>query len=192
MKRIVIIIVIGIVVIFALTRLFSKPKKGTATKETTVKRTKQTAKTSGQLKTKTKEELAEEKKKARVQARALKRELRKRQRAEKRAAMLRSKYGDGYQSRVKGRRRGGTTGARTGRKGTVQLYQLKAIFTVENINYALIDSRQVQKGDDIMGREIVEILTDRIIIDESGRHREVRIGESVLPNLITPKRRTTR
>lgn len=193
MRRIIVFIIVAILIIFALTKVFSKGKAKTSatkrrtTSDTLAVRTKaKKGKTAGAIKAKTKEEIALEKKQARVAERARKRELRRQKRAEARARRLagRTAYSTGRARR--GRR--GTRSTRIGRKGSVQLYQLRAIFTVENASYALIDDRQFAKSDDIMGRKIIDILNDRIIIDEFGRTREVKIGESVLPNLITPKR----
>jgi Sec-independent protein translocase protein TatA len=193
MKKNILFIILGVVIIIALVVIFSKPK---ARRITTTSRS--SRRTTGQITPKTKEELAAEKRKARKEERLRKRELRKRQREERKAQRLARRYsyryGYGYSSRSRTRRstRRSYIGATRSRRGSATLYQLRAIFTVDNIKYALIDNRQVKKGDEIMGKQIVDILTNRIIVNESGKNKEVKIGESAFPNLITQTRRTTR
>ncbi|MBS4015440.1 MAG: hypothetical protein KGZ86_03290 [Candidatus Latescibacteria bacterium] len=189
MKKNILFVILGILIIVAAVTIFSKPKA----KRAVTPATRSSRRTTGQIRQKTKEEIAEERKKTRKEARACKREIKRRERAEKRAQRMTARYGYGYRGRVRDRRsrRGVMSGAR-GRRGAATLYRLRAIFTVDNVNYALIDNRQVKKGDEIMGRQIVDILSDRIIVNESGRNKEVKIGESAFPNLITQTRRTRR
>lgn len=172
MKRIIIYVVVAGLIIFVAIKVFSKGK-GKASNALSAKK----GKVTGEIKPKTKAEIALESKKAKVLERARKRELQRQQRALRGSI----KYGLSTLRTRRGRRTSGGYSSRTGGKGNVQLYKLSAIFTIENENFALIDGRQVTKGDDIMGRKIVEILSDRIVINEFGRIREVKLGESVLP-----------
>ena len=195
MRRIIILIVVALLAIFLLSRVFCKGKTTTlkgkvmASNPTNAKK----GKTTGAIKPKTKEQTALEKQQAKKAERARKRELRKRQRAERLAKRL---YGYGYGYGRYGTTRtgrrgaiGSRLGARTGRKSSnVQLYKLSTIFTVENKNFVIIDGQQYSIDDVVQGRKIINILNDRIIIDEFGRTREVKIGESVLPSLITPRK----
>jgi hypothetical protein len=188
MRRIIILIVVAILAIFLLSKVFCKGKAATLKgKVTTSSRTKaKKGKTTGEIKPKNKEQTALEKQQAKKAERARKRELRKRQRAERLAKRL---YGYGRYGTTRTGRRGAVgsrSGARTGRKSSVQLYKLSAIFTIEGKNFALIDGQNLTIGDVVQGGKIVDILNDRIIIDEFGRTRTVKIGESVLPSLITP------
>ena len=177
MKRIIIFVVVAGLIIFALITIFSKGK-GKDSNALPAKKGKAT----GEIKPKTKAEIALERKKAETLERTRKRELRRQQRATRRARLLGGiRYGLSSLRTSRGRRTSLGYSSRTGRTGNVQLYKLSAIFTIENENFALIDGRQVTKGDDIMGRKIVEILSDRIVINEFGRTREVKLGESVLP-----------
>ena len=183
MKRIIIVVIAGLI-IFALITIFSKGK-GKASNALPAKK----GKTTGEIKPKTKAEIDLERKKVTLLEKAQKGELRRRRRAERRAR-LSGRIRNGVSSLMTrgGRRTSGGYSSRTGGKGNTQLYKLSAIFTIENENFALIDGRQVTKGDDIMGRKIVEILSDRIVMNEFGRTREVKLGESVIPSLITPNR----
>ncbi len=192
MKRIIIFVVIGIIVIFGLTRVFSKGKsKGT--NRTTGSLSKAVkGKNTGAVKAKSKEETAAEQRKARQAEKKRLRELRRQQRKEAHARRLAGYLGRGSGSYNYGRRTGvrgirGRMSAYNSRRGKTTSNQLKAIFIVGDQYYAMIEGRNYSIGDDVMGRKIVEILSDRIIVDESGQRREVKIGESVVPNLITPK-----
>ncbi len=177
MKRIFIFVVVAGLIIFVAIKVFSKGK-GKAGNALPVKKGKAT----GEIKPKTQAEIDLERKKVKSLERARKRELRRQQRVARRARFLGGiRYGLSSLRTRRGRRTTYGYGARTGGKGNVQLNKLSAIFTIENENFALIDGRQVKKGDDIMGRKIVEILSDRIVINEFGRTREVKLGESVLP-----------
>lgn len=190
MKKIILFAVLGILVIFLGVRLLAKPKRPSGTPSVRTG-SKKTGKTTGQIKAKTAEEIAAEKRKARKEERERRKELRRRQREERRAQRMASRYGYSQNRlRIRGRR-GGMSTAR-GRKSSATLYQLRAIIIIDNTNYALIDNRQVQKGDDIMGRKIVDILSDRIVIDDAGKFREIKIGEMVFPNLMTQSKRTRR
>lgn len=189
MRRIIIFIVIGIVVIFGLIRVFSKGKpKGT--NKTTVSSKVVKGKTTGAIRAKTPEQIAVERQKAHQTERKRLREIRRQQRKEMLAQRRAGYYGRGNYNN--GRRRGvrgirGRISAYSSRRGKTTSYQLKAIFIIGNQYYAMIEGRNYSIGDDVMGRKIVEILSDRIIIDESGQRREVKIGESVLPDLIAPQ-----
>lgn len=176
MRRIILFIILGVLVVFAFTRLFSRPKPqataGTRKKssDTLAIRTRK-GKTAGQIKTKTKEELREERRRAQREERARRRELRRRQRELERMRRLSRR-----KRRIRSRR-------------ATQIYVLRAIMKIDSEKYALIDSRRMGIGEEISGRRIVEIGDDRIVIEEFGRRREVRIGESILPSVLTQKRR---
>lgn len=77
-----------------------------------------------------------------------------------------------------GRARGGRA---RGSKGQ-GLYVLKAIVTMGNGNYAMVDTRKVQVGDVVLGRRIVSIGQDRIEIEAFGKLSTVRVGESLVPS----------
>lgn len=190
MKKIL-FVVLGILVIVMMVTVFSKPKSGPKGSA------RRSGKTAGEIKTKSKEQIAAERRKARMEERARKRELKKRLREERRAQRLANRYGYRYgygystRRRVRGMSRRGTIGAaRTRRGGVAQIYKLRAILNVDNIKFALIDNRQYKVGDEIMGRKIVEILDDRIVVLENNVRREVKVGEIAFPNLITRSRRS--
>jgi hypothetical protein len=174
-RKNILIIVLAALLIFAGVK-FLKPKKSGSVNRSKATRDSlklnrqkgKKGKTAGQIKPKTKAELAAEKKKIRAEEKLRRREEKRRKREEVQARRL---------SRQKGK---------NGKK-TVQLYQLTAIVTIGLEKFALIDSRRITKNDDIMGRKVLDILNDRIIIDEFGRTREVKIGESVLPQTSIPK-----
>jgi len=150
-------------------------------------------KTVGGIKTKTREEITTEQRRARAAEIKRQRELQQQKRAEERAKRKTGYggyYGQNYSDNRRGRRqRGYTGGARTSRKTTIGTYKLTGIYTINNDNYAIIDGRSVIKGDDISDKKVIEVQKDRIIIDDNGQKREVRIGESVFPNLIVPRTR---
>jgi len=77
------------------------------------------------------------------------------------------------------------------RKRTKGMYILQAIITVENTPYALIDGKQYKVGDEIMGRRIVKIESDKITLDYLGEITTVRVGENCVPltTLRSKKRR---
>jgi hypothetical protein len=58
---------------------------------------------------------------------------------------------------------------------------VKAIVSLGDESYALVDSRRVQVGDVIMGRRIVAVLPDRVEIEAFGKRSSVKVGESLLP-----------
>lgn len=180
MRRIILFIILGVLIVFASTRLFSrsKPKANVGTRKKSSSDTlavrARRGRTAGQIKTKTKEELREEKRRAQREERARRREIRRRQRELERLR------------RLSRRRR------RIRSKRAKQIYVLRAIMKIDSEKYALIDSRRMGIGEEISGRRIVEIGDDRIIIEEFGRRREVRMGESILPSVLREKRRTIR
>ncbi len=77
------------------------------------------------------------------------------------------------------------------RKKKVGMYILQAIVMVENTPYALIDGKQYKVGDEIMGRRIVKIESDKITLDYFGEITTVRVGEGCVPlgTLKTTKRK---
>ncbi|MEO0077348.1 MAG: hypothetical protein ABIK19_06745 [candidate division WOR-3 bacterium] len=188
MRKIIIVIVIIALLVFAGTRIFARKKTAASAKP---------AKTAGEIKPKTKQQLEAERRQARREERRRKRELQKRLRAERKAARLarrtygyygyRRRYGYGaYRQARRGYR--GSLSAASRIKRKTQLYQLTAIFVANDKYIALIDNQQYKVGDIIQGRKIINILSDRVVIDEYGKTKEVKIGESILPSLVLPRR----
>ncbi len=191
MKKIIPFIVLGIVVVLGGIMLLSKPKARTPTGRTS----RRSGKTAGQIKPRSEEQLVSEKRKLRAEERARKREIRRRLREQRRAQRLAARagrYGYGYSKNRLRSRRGVASGARSSRKSGATLYQLRGIISIENTNYALIDNQQYKQGDMVMGRRIDNVYSDRIIINDAGKTREVKIGEMCFPNLITQTKRTRR
>ena len=181
MRRIVLIIILVVVVGFAGYMLLrprgsSQPKETSSADTTGSKRSRRRrkGKTAGQIKPKTREEIKAERKRRRKEERQRKRELRRRER-EKRRRLRQARRGRGRRSR------------RRGRKG--RYYVVKAIVSLGDESYALVDGRRVTVGDVVMGRRIVAIRPDRLEIEASGRRSTVRVGESLLPTYYSSKRR---
>lgn len=184
MRRIVLILVLVVIVGiagFVLLRpkrpakAASKPAAGdssSTTATTPSKARKAAGKTTGKLKPMTPEERRAEVKRARDEERRRKKELRLRERERRRA--LRS-----ARSR-RGKRRGGRRGQ--------SLYVVKAIVSLGDESYALVDSRRVQVGDVLMGRRVVAIQPDRVEIEAFGKRTTVKVGESLLPPTFGLKR----
>lgn len=179
MRRVWILIVLAAVVVVGGILLLRKPKSSAGKKsknktvqsDSTVPRQSGVSatrgakgKTVGRLKAKTKEERLAERKRLRAEEKRKRRELKRRERERRR--ML--KYA---------RKKHGTR--KSSRKGTY--YVVKAVVSLGNESYALIDSRRVTVGDVVMGRRIVDIKPDRIEIEAFGRRTVVRVGESILP-----------
>ncbi len=179
MRRVGILILLAAVVVVGGILLLRKPKGSAAkraksktaqTDSTVGEQTATTAargakgKTVGRLKAKTKEERLAEKKRLREEEKKKRRELKRRERERRR--MLK------YARSKRGTRK-------ASRKGTY--YVVKAVVSLGNESYALIDSRRVKVGDVVMGRRIVDIQPDRIEIEAFGRRTVVRVGESILP-----------
>ncbi len=182
MRRIVLIIILVAVVGFAGYMLL-RPRgssddsksaladtKGTKTKKVRQKR----GRTVGRIKPKTKEQLKAERKARRKEERRRKKELKRRER-EKRRRLKRARKS----SRRRSKRRG--------RKG--QAYAVRAIISLGDDSYALVDSRRVGVGDVVMGRRIVAIKPDRLEVEAFGKLTTVRVGESLLPFSYSTKRR---
>lgn len=129
-------------------------------------------KVAGSLKASTREERRAKTKQIREAERRRKKELKLQEREKKR--MLKS-------ART-------SRGRRKTRKGG-DYYVLKAIVAVGSQNYALIDGRNAQVGDVVMGQKIVGIGQDRIETEAFGRRSTVHVGESLLPSTYTPRRR---
>jgi hypothetical protein len=70
-----------------------------------------------------------------------------------------------------------------------QSYVVTAIVSLGNDSYALVDGRRVSEGDVVMGRRIVEIRSDRMVVDAFGRRQTVRVGESLMPATYDARRR---
>jgi hypothetical protein len=144
--------------------------KAVAAKKAAAKRV--GGKTTGSLTPMTREERKAQVKKLRAAEKLRKKEL-KRQEREKRKMLK-------YARSRRGKRR-------TSRKGVY--YTVKAIVSLGNERYALVDSRRVQVGDVVMGRRIVAIEPDRVEIEAFGRRSAVRVGESLLPAGYSSKQR---
>lgn len=142
----------------------AKAKSSAAPAKGTTRRRGTTAKAS--MKVMTKEERRAQMKRIRDEERKRKREL-KRQEREKRKALRQAR-------RNRGKRK-------TGKRGQ-SLYVVKAIVSLGDESYALIDSRRARVGDIVMGRRVVAIEPDRLVIEAFGRRTVVRVGESLIPN----------
>ncbi len=118
------------------------------------------------LKAMTKEERRAQMKRIREEERKRKREL-KRQEREKRKALRQAR-------RMRGKRKSG--------KRSQQFYVLKAVVSLGDESYALIDGRRAKVGDIVMGRRIVAIEPDRLVVEAFGKRTTVRVGESLLPS----------
>ncbi len=180
MRRVGILILVAVVVVVAAVFLLRKPKntrsraksKSSQTDSTVSDGNRvarpatkgRTGKTAGRIKAKTKEERLAEKKRLREEERKRRKELKRRERERRR--ML--KYARSKRTRKS-----------KSRKGTY--YVLKAVVSLGDESYALIDNRRVRVGDMVMGRRIVDIKPDRIEIEAFGRITTVRVGESILP-----------
>ncbi|MFO7675539.1 MAG: hypothetical protein R6X12_04400 [bacterium] len=123
--------------------------------------------TTGRLKPKSKAELKAEKRRVRLEERKRRREAKRRERERRR------------QLRSAQTRRGSRRSARRGKKG--QLYVVSAIVSLGSDSYALVDGRRVTAGDVVMGRRIVEIESDRMVVEAFGRRSTVRVGQSIVP-----------
>lgn len=118
------------------------------------------------MKPMTKEERKAQTKRIREEERKRKRAL-KRQEREKRKALRQAR-------RKRGKRKSGKRGQ--------QMYIVKAIVSLGDESYALIDSRRARVGDIVMGRRIVSIDPDRLTIEAFGKRTVVRVGESMIPD----------
>ena len=171
MRRIVIVAVLDVVVgvaAFFLLRPKNKPasKVTSETASTEVKKptSRRKGRTAGQVKPQSKAELRAERKRRRKEDRARKREVRRRER-ERRRMLRRAGV-----KRGKGKR---------GSKG--RSYVVRAIVSLGDDSYALVDGRRVGIGDVVMGRRVVGIEPDRIEIESFGKRSTVRVGESIMP-----------
>ncbi|MEO0051195.1 MAG: hypothetical protein ABIK11_01445 [candidate division WOR-3 bacterium] len=175
MRRIILVLIVAAVVVVGGVLLFRKPKPAARSSRSTTqsdsisgagrRSTAAQGRTAGRIRAKTKEERAAERKRLRAEERKRKKELKRQERERRR--ML--KY-------ARSRRGGRKTASR---KGTY--YVVKAIVSLGEDSYALIDNRRVRVGDVVMGRKIVAIGTDRIEVEAFGRRTTVRVGESLLP-----------
>jgi len=118
----------------------------------------------GSLKGMTPEEKAMERKQAREEKKRLRAEIR-RKRREERLAM-----------RAGRALRGRNTGRKSAKRGAYDPYTLKG--TIAG-TYALVGSRRLQVGDVIAGKRLVEVGSDRIVVEQFGSRMSVRIGEPV-------------
>jgi hypothetical protein len=146
----------------------SDKTSGTAAKTSTAsdkgtRRRGATAKAS--MKAMTKEERRAQMKLVRAEERKRKRALKKAER-EKRKALRQAR-------RKRGKRKSGKRGQ--------SLYIVKAIVSLGDESYALVDSRRAKVGDIVMGRRIVAVEPDRLVIEAFGKRTVVRVGESLIP-----------
>lgn len=172
MRRIILIVIVAAAVVIGGVMLFRKPKPAASSRRTAQadsvsgqQATASRGRTVGRVRAKTREERAAERKRLRAEERKRKRELKRQERERRR--MLK------YARSRRGTRRSAS------RKGTY--YVVKAIVSLGDDSYALIDNRRVRVGDVVMGRKIVAIGTDRIEVEAFGRRTTVRVGESLLP-----------
>lgn len=185
MRRVLIILVGAAVVVLAAVMLFRKPKVSSARRARTTQTDSATTtgqalrasarrgKTTGAIQAKTKEERIAERKRLREAEQKRRRELRRQEREKRR--MLK------YARSRRGIRKSSS------RKGSY--YMVKAIVSLGEESYALIDSRRVKIGDVVMGRKIVAIHPDRIEVEAFGRRTVVRVGESLLPPTYSTRER---
>ncbi|MFO7638527.1 MAG: hypothetical protein R6X14_04370 [bacterium] len=188
MRRIVligaIVVAVGVAALF-LVRPKAKPapsrssRAGTEAEEGTETRTSSRrsgrSRVAGRVRPRTKAELRAERKTARRAERQRKREAKRRERERRR------------QLKAARSRRGSRRSGRRGKKG--QLYTVSAIVSLGSDSYALVDGRRVMVGDVIMGRRIVEIGADRVIVEAFGRRSTVRVGQSIVPLTFSTSRR---
>jgi hypothetical protein len=125
----------------------------------------------GTLQGQTPEQRMAEKKRLREEQRRLKQELRRRKREERLAQQGAKKRGKG----------------RSGKRSSYDAYTLKG--TVAG-TYALIGSRRLERGDVIAGKKIIEIGSDRVVLEQFGTRSTVVLGEPVDRSLAVgrPKR----
>ncbi|MEO0070280.1 MAG: hypothetical protein ABIK18_05765 [candidate division WOR-3 bacterium] len=176
MRRIFLLLILIAVVVVAGMFLIKRPKSTSTRRprastqtdslaqKTTAARPAARGKTVGKLKAQTKEERAKERKRQREEEKRRRKELRRQERERRR--MLK------YSSRLRKGKKRGSKGA---------YYVLKAIVSLGDESYALIDNRRVKVGDVVMGRKIVAIYTNHIEIEAFGRRSVVRVCESLLP-----------
>lgn len=184
MRRIVpilaIVVVLGIAGYFLLrpkgaSRRSSRSSSSDTSSTKTGSRSRRAGRTTGRVRPKTKKELRAEKKARRKEERRRLREEKRRQREQRRRLKAaRQKRG----SRKKSKRGRGDQG-----------YVVTAIVSLGDESYALVDGRRVAEGDVVMGRRIVEIRSDRVVIDAFGRRQSVRVGESLMPATYDARRR---
>ena len=180
MRRIVLIIaivaVVGVAGYFLLRpKSSSGTQKASSSESDKPKRKTRSGKVAGRIKPKSKAERRAEKKRRKKEERRRKKEERRRRREKKRR--LRA----ARQKRTRRRSK------RRGKKGT--LYVVSAIVSLGDESYALVDSRRVTVGDVVMGRRIVEIRPDRVIIEAFGKRTTVRVGESIVPYSYTSRKK---
>ncbi|MGQ9707741.1 MAG: hypothetical protein ACUVUR_02560 [bacterium] len=185
MRRVILILVAAAVVVLAAVMFLRKPKGSSARVRSRTARTDSVSagggsaarssrgRTVGAIKAKTKEERIAERKRLREAERKRRRELRRQEREKRRALRY-------------ARSRRGSRSIRS-RKGSY--YVVKAVVSLGNESYALIDSRRVKVGDVVMGRKILAILPDRIEVEAFGRRLSVRVGESLLPSTYSARER---
>jgi hypothetical protein len=117
-------------------------------------------------------DVASEKKRLREEKKRLKQELRRKKREER----LRDS-----EARRAGRRK------RTRGKGSLyDAYTLKG--TVAG-SYALVGSRRLEKGDVVAGKKIVEIGSDRVVVEQFGTQFTIRLGEPIDLGLTTKSKK---
>jgi hypothetical protein len=113
----------------------------------------------GSLKGMTPEQQAAQKKQLNDEKRRLRQELRRRQREEQLA---------GRAARQRG--------ARTSGRSLYDAYTLKG--TVAGI-YALVGNRRLERGDVVAGKKIIDIESDRIVVEQFGTDFTVLLGEPI-------------
>jgi len=163
-RRGIILLIIVVVLIFLGYRVLSKPgRRPAATRKTTDtlaagRRVGRRAGTLERRRTSREERRLERKRK---------REERKRLREERK------------RRRMEERMRKRAIRQRKGRKYGYNI--LQAIFYSEGGSYVIIDGKTYKVGDEISGRKIVRIEKERIIIEDHGEQKPVKVGESLTP-----------
>ncbi|MEO0089081.1 MAG: hypothetical protein ABIK56_00935 [candidate division WOR-3 bacterium] len=177
MRRIITILILVFILIFVGSRILKKKPVQQAVKKTQEvaegsKRARRAGRKTGGL---------EKREKKSKEERRKERELRKLERKRLKEERKRQRELQKLQRQKKKR----------SRKKKAGMYILQAIVTVENTPYALIDGKQYKVGDEIMGRRIVKIDSDKITLDYFGEITTVRVGEGCVPltTLKTPKRK---
>lgn len=186
MRRIVLLLILAAVVVLAGMFFLRRTKSGSST-QTKKKKSAQTdslgekssaarpaarGKTVGRLRAQTREERAAERKRLRQEEKRRRKELRRQERERRR--ML---------------RRSGLTKKGKSKRSKGAYYVLKAIVSLGDESYALIDNRRVKVGDVVMGRKIVAIHPNQIEIEAFGRLSVIRVGESLLPTTYFTQRK---
>lgn len=125
--------------------------------------------THGSLQPMTPDQQAAEKKRLNDQKKSLKQELKRRRQEELLAGRAVRKRNAHAKSR-----------------SLYDAYTLKG--TVAGV-YALVGDRRLEKGDVVAGKEIVDIGSDRIVVEQFGTRFTIMLGQPVDPNLVIGRKK---